>query len=216
MKFLLYSAKRAGYVGGLGSVCRVQITKERHMPDVKIDLPKIDLNRFKRDAKRSAKLSGLKYCAVLNDHARMYGFETFENLQAKVREARSATSLAQTDPELEALLTWFRSHFTPIAKISTRVSPQIAKSLRNHLETRGRLPCPPVEIADEIDFGYDVKPFQTTRHPQALMAEMLLETEGMWVANAWLDSLKIRKGGLWGDGQDDVIGDRITLSLARE
>ena len=186
------------------------------MSDVKIDLHKIDLNRFKRKAKRSARLYGLKYCAVLNDHARMYGFETFENLQTKVREARSVTSPAPTNPELEALLIWFRSHFTPITKVSTRVSPQIAKSLESHFETRGSFPCPPVDIADEIDYGYDVKPFQTTRHPQALIAERLLETEGMWVANAWLDRLKIRKGGLLGDGQDDVVGDRITLSLARE
>jgi hypothetical protein len=51
------------------------------------------------------------------------------------------------------------------------------------------------------------------RHPQALAAEEFLEAEGEWVSNAWLDSLKIRRGGFWGNGQDDLVGHRITLPL---
>ncbi|PYD07249.1 hypothetical protein DND36_32845, partial [Pseudomonas savastanoi pv. glycinea] len=53
--------------------------------------------------------------------------------------------------------------------------------------------------------------FQTARHPKALIAQELLEAEGEWVANTFLDSLKIQKGGYWGDGADIVVGDRVTI-----
>ncbi|WP_313484794.1 hypothetical protein [Stutzerimonas kunmingensis] len=187
------------------------------MSDVKIELSKIDLGRVKREAKRTAKHSRLKYCAVLNDCARVYGFETFASLQSNVKAARHATSPAEPiEPELEALLTWFRSRFTRIEDVGKYVSPLIAKALRDHQRATGRPPFHMIDIGDEIDFGYNPKPFQTRRHPQALAAEMLLEAEGDWVSNTWLDSLKVRKGGLWGDGQDDVVGHRITLSIYDE
>lgn len=187
------------------------------MTDVKIDLSKVGLDRIKREAKRSAKLSGQGYCAVLNEHARKYGFETFASLQSNVKAARLATSQADPiGPELEALLAWFRSRFTRIEDVGKYVSPLIAKALRDHQRATGRPPFHTIDIGDEIDFGYKPKPFQTRRHPQALAAEMLLEAEGDWVSNTWLDSLKVRKGGLWGDGQDDVVGHRITLSIYDE
>lgn len=187
------------------------------MSDEKINLSKIDLDRVKREAKLLTKNSDLKYCAALNNIAHSYGFETFENLRSKVMAARLATPQTEPDePGVEAILTWFRSHFTRIGEVEKRVTSQIAKSLRSYQKASGRSPFHPVDIGEEIDFGYDPQPFKTKRHPQALVAEKLLEAEGEWVSNVWLDSLRIRRGGGWGNGQDDLVGHRITLPLYNE
>lgn len=187
------------------------------MSEAKIDLSRLDLNRFKRNAKRSSKRSGQPYCTVLNDDARRYGFETFESLRVEVESRRSTSFRAEAvDPELEALLAWFRSRFTRVEEVGERVPERIVRSLRLFHETTGRSPYPQVDVGDEIDFGYRRSAFQLYRHPQALVAEELLEAEGPWVPNAWLDSLKIRQGGFLGDGPDDVVGYRISFALAND
>ena len=87
------------------------------------------------------------------------------------------------------------------------------------MHKHGKSSLRPVNVADEIDFGYDYSQFRLSRHPKALAAEELLEAEGEWVANTFLDSLRIQKGGvssLYGDGLDAVVGERITFAVVDE
>ncbi|PYD32850.1 hypothetical protein DND58_05600 [Pseudomonas syringae pv. pisi] len=184
------------------------------MSNEKLDTTNIDLDRVKRDAKRLSKAHDISLCKAQNEIACGFGYQTFENLRAAViavRVASSQTLCVSDDPDLEALLDWFRSRFTHVDKHEMRVSPRIAKSLKQYEQRYGSSVLRPIDVGDEIDFGYHYQPFQTARHPKALIAQELLEAEGEWVANTFLDSLKIQKGGYWGDGADMVVGDRVTI-----
>lgn len=185
----------------------------------KPELTRIDLDRVKRDAKRLIKTRNISLCEVQNEIACGFGYQTFESLRVAVMAARVASSPTRPvsdDPDLEDLLAWFKSRFTRINDYEARISTLIAKSLRQYERKNGRSALRPVDIGDEIDFGYDYRPFRFSRHPKALVAENLLEAEGEWVANTFLDSLRIRKGGFWGDGPDDVVGDRIAFGVFNE
>lgn len=184
----------------------------------KPELTRIDLDRVKRDAKRLCKIRNISLCETQNEIARSFGFQTFESMRAKVMAARVVASPRpiSDDPDLEDLLAWFKSRFTPISDYDARVSPIIAKSLRHYERIQGRPALLPVDVGDEIDFGYDYRPFRISRHPKALVAEELLEAEGEWVANTFLDSLRIHKGGFLGNGPDDVVGHRIALEVFDE
>jgi len=189
------------------------------MSNEKPEIRKIDLDRVKRDAKRRRDAKGISLCEAQNEIARDYGYQTFESLRSAVMATRVVPSTARPvldDPGLEDLLAWFRSRFTHINDYEARVSPLIAKSLKQYERIHGKSALRPVDVGDEIDFGYDYKPFRFSRHPKALAAQNLLEIEGEWVANSFLDSLRIRKGGFLGDGPDQVVGDRITIAAGDE
>lgn len=185
----------------------------------KLELIKIDLDRVKKEAKRLHKTQDLSLCEAQNKIACRFGYQTFESLRTAVLAARASqpiTPSAPNDPDLEKLLSWFRSRYTHIDHYESRLSPLIAKSLRLHVHKRGKSSLRPVNVADEIDFGYDLNPFRMKRHPKALAAEELLEAEGEWVANTFLDSLRIQKVNLLGGGHDAVVGDRFTIPVADE
>lgn len=188
----------------------------------KLELNSIDLNRVKRNAKLLQKTQHISLCEAQNKIACEFGYHTFERLRTAVLAARAAQPIprsASDDPDLEKILSWFRSRFTHIDHYESRLSPLIAKSLRFHVHKHGKSSLRLVNVADEIDFGYDPNPFRLKRHPKALAAEELLEAEGEWVANTFLDSLRIHKGGLWnlwGDDHDAVVGDRFTIPVADE
>lgn len=192
------------------------------MSSEKLELSKIDLDRVKRDAKRLQKTQHISLCEAQNEIARGFGFHTFEILRTAVIAARAALSPPRPisdDPDLEKLLTWFRSRFTHIDHYESRLSPLIAKSLRLHVHKHGKSSLRPINVADEIDFGYDYNQFSWSRHPKALAAEEILEAEGEWVANTFLDSLRIQKDGLsilFGVSRDAVVGDRFTIAVADE
>lgn len=188
----------------------------------KPQLSSIDLDRVKRDAKRLQKTEHISLCKAQNKIACEFGYNTFQSLQAAVKDARAAPShphAVSGDQDLDQLLTWFRSRFTHIDHYESRLSPLVAKSLRLHVQKHGKSTLRPVNVADEIDFGYDFSQFRLSRHPKALAAEELLEAEGEWVANTFLDSLRVQKDGLWslwGDGHDAVVGDRFTIPVINE
>jgi len=187
------------------------------MSNEKPELTHIDLDRVKRDAKRRCKTLNISLCKAQNEIAHGFGYQTFESLRAAVITARTATSTTSyvpDDPDLDALLAWFRSRYTHINEYKSRVSPVIAESLRQYERRHGRSALHVIDVADEIDFKYEYRPFQLMRHPKALIAQNLLEAEGEWVANTFLDTLQIREGGFWGDGADTVVGDRITIQAA--
>lgn len=192
------------------------------MPHEKLELIKIDLDRVKSDAKRIHKTQDISLCEAQNKIACSFGYHTFETLRTAVLAARAAQPIprsASDDPDLEKLLSWFRSRFTHIDHYESRLSPLIAKSLKLHVQKHGKSSLRPVNVADEIDFGYDPNPFRMKRHPKALAAEEFLEAEGEWVANTFLDSLRIQKSGLrslWGDDHDTVVGDRFTIPVVDE
>ena len=184
------------------------------MSNEKLKPTNIDLDRVKRDAKRLCKAHNISLCKAQNEIACGFGYQTFESLRAAVIAARAASSptlSVSDDLDLEAMLDWFRSRFTHVDKYEMRISPIIAKSLKQYEHRHGSSVLRPIDVGDEIDFGYNYQPFQITRHPKALIAQELLEAEGEWVANTFLDSLKIHKGGYWGDGADMVVGDRVTI-----
>jgi len=189
------------------------------MSNEKPELSKIDLKRLKREAKRLRDTSNIPLCKAQNEIALDFGCQTFESLRSAVMAARKASSTncpVLDDPGLEDLLAWFRSHYTRINDYEARVSPMIADSLRQYERINGKSALQSVDVGDEIDFRYDYEPFRINRHPRALAAQNILEDEGKWVANSFLDSLKIRKGGLWGDGPDQVVGDRLTIAAFDE
>lgn len=185
----------------------------------KSDLTRIDLDRVKRNAKCLSKTHNISLCKAQNEIACSFGFQTFESLRVAVLAARvpsSPTLTVSDDPDLENILAWFKSRFTNISKYEARVSPLIAKSLRQYVLRHGSSVLRPVDVADEIDYGYDFNQFRLGRHPKALAAEILLEAEGQWVANTFLDGFSIRKGGFGGDGSDDVVGHNLAFNLFDE
>lgn len=186
----------------------------------KIELSKVDLDRLKRDAKSRSKTDQVSYCEALNLIAREYGFQTYENLKDAVRNHKASPPdpVAQEDEDAgrEKILAWFRSRFTLIDNYSARVSPRISKSLMDFECASGRSALVPVDIGLEIDFGYEYQPYRHTRHPGALAAEEILESEGVWVANAFLDSLRVLKGGYLLGDSDRVVGHRISIIAADE
>lgn len=178
------------------------------------ELHKIDLDRVKRNAKSLREVGNISLCKAQNKLAQRYGYQTFASLRTAVMAARSTASPTlpvSADPDLDALLDWFRSRYTRIDQYESRVSLVIAKSLRQYEHRHGTSALHTVDVGDEIDFQYQYRPFQITRHPKALEAQDLLEAEGEWVENAFLDGLRVRKGGFWGDGPDTIVGDRITI-----
>lgn len=178
------------------------------------ELHKIDLDRVKRNAKSLREAGNISLCEAQNKLAQSYGYQTFASLRTAVMAARSTASPTlpvSADPDLDALLDWFRSRYTRIDQYGSRVSPVIAKSLRQYEHRHGTSALHTVDVGDEIDFQYQYRPFQMARHPKALEAQDLLEAEGEWVENAFLDGLRVRKGGFWGDGPDTIVGDRITI-----
>lgn len=194
---------------------------ELYMLMKNIPLSNIDLARVKRDAKENSRYQKVKYCEALNNIANVFGYQTFDNLRSAViaeKKTTPKTKLASVNPELEELLTWFRTRFTLKKNYESRVSPVIARSLKYYERSSSRSAIPPVFVDEEIDFGYKYTEFKVSRHPQALEAENILEAEGEWVSNAFLDSLFIRQGGLLGDMPDvhEVVGDRITISAIYE
>lgn len=181
----------------------------------KIDLAKFDPARFKGEAKRLSKAEGIGHVKALDQLARPYGFANYQSLHKHWLTQRqpeiSSAAPAEKDAELDALLAWFRSRYTRHGEYESRVSPRIARSLKHFERTGRRHQVPVVDVGDEIDFNYQRRAFQTNRHPRALAAEQILEVEGPWVANAFLDGLKIRHGGLFGDGADEIAGYRFTI-----
>ena len=124
----------------------------------KLDLSRIDLDRVKRDAKRLQKTQHISLCEAQNEIACGFGYHTFESLRTAVIAERAAPPLPRPvsdDADLENLLTWFRSRFTHIDHYESLLSPLIAKSLRLHVHKHGKSSLRPVNVADEIDFGYD-------------------------------------------------------------
>lgn len=184
-----------------------------------IDLHKIDLDRVKRNAKRLRTAGNISLCEAQNNLAQSYGYETFSSLRTAVMAARSKASPTlpiSTDPDLDALLDWFRSRYTRVEQYESRVAPVIAKSLKQYERRHETSALHTVDVGDEIDFRYQYRPFQMTRHPKALEGQDLLEAEGEWVENTFLDGLRLRKGGFWGDGPDTIVGDRITIQAFNE
>ncbi len=188
------------------------------MPHKKTDLASFDPARFKREAKKLSKAEGIGHVKALDQLARPYGFAHYESLH-KHWLTSCATEIeieapVEKDMELDALLGWFKNRYTRHDDYETRVSSRIAKSLRLFERSGGHVPV--VNVGDEIDFGYRFTPFRIDRHPKALTAEQILEAEGEWVQNTFLDSLKIRRVGLFAEGADQIVGDRLTIMAVDE